>query len=79
MSRLRRDEDDADKWLRKHDPYYASSKKNKKRLDERPYETPEQERRRRETEIPISCLSSKQRVQFKEVAGAYNEKGEFNL
>ncbi|EGG86901.1 MAG: hypothetical protein ACLVD8_17665 [Enterocloster sp.] len=79
MSRLRREEDAADKWLREHDPYYADPKKNKRKMVSHPYETPEQERRRRETEIPISSLSSKQRVQFKEVAGAYNEKGEFSL
>lgn len=79
MSRLRREEDAADKWLREHDPYYADPKKNKRKMVSHPYETPEQERRRRETEIPISSLSSKQRVQFKEVAGDYNEKGEFSL
>lgn len=79
MSRLRREEDAADKWLREHDPYYADPKKNKRKMVSHPYETPEQERRRRETEIPISSLSSKQRVQFKEVAGVYNEKGEFSL
>lgn len=79
MSRLRREEDAADKWLREHDPYYADPKKNKRKKVEHPYETPEQKRRRRETEIPISSLSSKQRVKFKEVAGAYNDKGEFSL
>ena len=79
MSRLRREEDAADKWLREHDPYYADPKKNKRKMVSHPYETPEQERRRRETEIPISSLSSKQRVQFKEVTGAYNEKGEVSL
>lgn len=79
MSRLRREEDAADKWLREHDPYYADPRKNKRKKVEHPYETPEQERRRRETEIPISSLSSKQRVKFKEVAGAYNDKGEFSL
>ena len=79
MSRLRREEDAADKWLREHDSYYADPKKNKRKMVSHPYETPEQERRRRETEIPISSLSSKLRVQFMEVAGAYNEKGEFSL
>ena len=67
MSRLRREEDAADKWLREHDPYYADPKKNKRKKVSHPYETPEQERRR------------KQRVQFKADAGAYNEKGEFSL
>ena len=79
MSKLRREEDEADKWLREHDPYYADPKKNKRKRVAYPYETPEQERRRKETEIPISNLNSKQRVQFKDVAGAYTDKGEFSL
>lgn len=79
MSRFRREEDEADKWLREHDPYYIAPDKNKRKLVERPYETPEQERRRREAEIPISNLNSSQRVSFKAVAGAYNENGDFSL
>ena len=79
MSRLRREEDEADKWLRENDPYYTDPDRNKKKRVGAYYETPEQERRRREAEIPISNLNSFQRVQFKEVAGSYNESGEFNL
>lgn len=79
MSKFRREEDEADKWLREHDPYYTAPDKNKKKRVEHPYETPEQERRRREMEIPISSLNSSQRVQFKKFAGAYNENGEFDL
>lgn len=79
MSKFRREEDEADKWLRKNDPYYTNPDKNKKKRVSYPYETPEQERRRREMEIPISNLNNSQRVQFKQVAGAYNEKGEFEL
>ena len=79
MSRFRREEDMADKWLREHDPYYTNPDKNKRKRAESYYETPEQERRRREMEIPISNLNSSQRVQFKEVAGAYNDKGEFEM
>ena len=79
MSKLRRDEDMADKWLREHDPYYTDPQKNKRKTIEYPYDTPEQERRKRETEIPISSLNSSQRVQLKQVAGAYNENGEFEL
>lgn len=79
MSRFRRNEDDADKWLREHDPYYTAPDKDKKKRLERPYETPEQERRSRSTEIPVSNLNSSQRVQFKAVAGAYNESGDFEL
>ena len=79
MSRLRRTEDDADRWLRENDPYYTAQDKNKRKRESYPYETPEQERRRRETEIPISSLNSSQKVQFKVVAGAYNENGDFEL
>lgn len=79
MSRFRREEDEADKWLREHDPYYTAPDKNKRKLIENPYETPEQERRRREVEIPISNLNSSQRVCFKAIAGAYNENGDFSL
>ena len=79
MSKFRRKEDIADKWLRKHDPYYTNPDRNKKKAVKYPYETPEQERRRREMEIPISNLNNSQRVQFKQIAGAYDEGGEFEL
>ena len=69
----------ADIWLREHDPYYTAPDKNKKKKIAYPYETPEQERRKRETEIPISSLNSSQRVQFKRIAGAYTDNGEFDL
>lgn len=67
MSKFRREEDEADKWLREHDPYYTSSDRDKRKKMSNPYETPEQEKRRRETEIPLSNLNSYQRVQFKQV------------
>lgn len=79
MSRFRREEDEADKWLREHDPYYTSSDKSKRKKLLHPYETPEQERRRKEAEIPLSNLNSYQKVLFKQVAGSYNEAGDFNL
>ena len=79
MSKFRREEDEADRWLREHDPYYTDTAKDKRNKVSYPYETPEQERRKREAEIPISSLNSSQRVQFKAVAGAYNENGEFEL
>ena len=79
MSRFRRNEDMADLWLREHDPYYTDPDKNKKKRLSNPYETPEQERRKREMEIPVSSLNSYQKVQFKEIAGSYNDKGEFDL
>ena len=79
MSRFRRNEDEADKWLRDNDPYYTDPDKNKRKRLNNPYDTPEQERRRREMEIPVSNLNSSQRVQFKQIAGAYNENGDFEL
>lgn len=79
LSKFRREEDEADKWLREHDPYYTSSDRDKRKKMSNPYETPEQEKRRRETEIPLSNLNSYQRVQFKQVGGSYTERGEFDL
>lgn len=52
---------------------------HKRKKVSNPYETPEQEKRRRETEIPLSNLNSYQRVQFKQVGGSYTERGEFDL
>lgn len=79
MAKRIRKEDEADLWLRKHDPYYASTKKNKRSKEEYPYETPEQEHRRRQIEIPISNLNSSQRRELRGVLGSYDEAGEFNL
>lgn len=76
---LIREEDEADLWLRENDPYYLSKDRGKRKSLENPYDTPMQERRRREAEIPISNLNSSQRVQFKEVAGEYDENGDFDL
>ena len=61
MSKFRRVEDEADKWLRKHDPYYTDTRKNKQEIYNTYYETPEKERRRLEMEIPMSQLSLNQR------------------
>lgn len=61
MGKLRRKEDAADKWLREHDPYYLSKDKKKMAKEKYSYETPRQEERRRKWEIPISCLSMKQK------------------
>lgn len=74
-----RDEDEADKWLREHDPYYSSMAKNKRKKEKYPYETIEMEHRRAAIEIPISNLNPSQLVQFSEVAGAYDEDGNFEL
>lgn len=79
MSIHRREEDEADLWLRKHDPYYTSTSKTKVQDTSYPYETPEMEKRRKQAEIPVSNLSKSQRVQFKEYAGSYDEEGNFNL
>lgn len=74
-----RKEDEADKWLREHDPYYLSKNVSKKSSFSNPYETPTQEKRRRSVEIPISNLSISQRVEFSKVAGAFDEDGNFEL
>lgn len=79
MAVFRRKEDQADKWLRKHDPYYTNTDRSKRSKEDSPYDTPEQERRRRETEIPISNLNKSQRVTLKGIAGAYDDEGNFNL
>lgn len=60
MGRFVREEDEADKWLRENDPYYTSSDKNKRSKEKYPYETPKQEARRRDMELPFSSLSLKQ-------------------
>lgn len=60
MSRYLREEDEADKWLRDHDPYYLSRDRRKGLKDPCPYETPKQEARRRDMEIPFSSLSQRQ-------------------
>ena len=76
----RRKEDEADKWLREHDPYYSDRGKNKRKKVSHPYETPEQEHRRYSIEIPMSTLSTAQLYQLKQAgAGAYDEDGNFNL
>lgn len=74
-----RQEDEADKWLREHDPYYSSTAKNKRKKEPYPYETVEQEHRRAAIEIPFSNLTTAQRRQMKEIAGAYDENGNFEL
>lgn len=60
MSKWLRSEDEADKWLREHDTYYLDKSQAKRKQDDRPYETPKQEARRRDMEIPFSSLSLKQ-------------------
>lgn len=79
MGVFRREEDQADKWLREHDPYYTNTDKDKRSKIDSPYDTPEQERRRREAEIPISNLNSSQRITLKGIAGSYDEDGNFSL
>ena len=59
MSKFSREEDEADKWLREHDPYYTDPSKAK--VNGAYYETPKMEERRRSKEIPISSLSLRQR------------------
>lgn len=74
-----RKEDEADKWLRKHDPYYKSKNGHKSKKLKYPYNTARQERTRVEIEIPFSNLNASQRRQMKDIAGAYDEDGNFEL
>lgn len=74
-----RQEDEADKWLREHDSYYTDNRKNKRKKVSHPYDTPEQEHRRSQIEIPISNLNGAQQRKLKEVAGAYDEDGNFEF
>ena len=79
MAKKIREEDEADRWLREHDPYYTSKKKNKRRTEKYPYDTPEYEHRRMQIEIPLSNLNSSQRRELRGILGSYDEDGEFNL
>ena len=79
MAKKIRKEDEADRWLKERDPYYSSTKKDKRRKEKYPYDTPEQEHRRVQMEIPLSNLNSRQRQELKSVLGAYDDGGEFNL
>lgn len=79
MAKRIRKEDEADKWLREHDPYYTNTKRNKRRKEKYPYDTPEQEHRRMQIEIPISNLNASQKQELKSILGAYDEDGDFIL
>ena len=57
----RREEDQADLWLREHDPYYLDKSNSKKKKLERFYETPEH--RRVQMELPFSSLSMSQMLE----------------
>ncbi len=50
----KREEDPADQWLRKNDPYYTAMGRGKINALSHPYLTPDQEVARRRKEIPIS-------------------------
>lgn len=67
-----RKEDEADKWLREHDPYYTSTAKNKMKKEKYPYETPELERQRMRKEIPFSSLSLKHKKEIPEVVNPFD-------
>lgn len=54
----RREEDQADKWLREHDPYYTDMSRGKSHKLSNPYLTPDQEVARARKEMPISCLAN---------------------
>lgn len=53
-----RREDQADLWLREHDPYYTDKKRGKKNDLKYPYLTPDQEVARARMEIPISSIGT---------------------
>lgn len=74
-----RQEDEADKWLREHDPYYKSKNGHKSKKVKYPHDTARQERTKSEIEIPFSNLTKAQMRQMKEIAGAYDEDGNFEL
>lgn len=77
--RFKRVEDEADKWLREHDPYYTSKNGHKRKGKNNAYITPRQEESISRVEIPFSQLSKRDMVQLKGVLGAFDEDGEFNL
>ena len=79
MGRFRREEDEADKWLRKHDPYYTDRSGHKSKKISNPYDTARMERSKAEAEIPFSNLTKSQRVQMKDYVGSFNERGEFEM
>ena len=79
MAKRIRKEDDADKWLREHDPYYASKNGHKRKDRQYLYTTARQEENMLKKEIPFSSLSKKDKVQLKGVLGAFDEDGEFYL
>lgn len=66
-------EDEADRWLREHDPYYTSKIKGKMQKEKYPYETPELRHKRAQMEIPLSCLSMKQAF---DIGAVVSEDGE---
>ncbi len=59
-----REEDVADRWLREHDPYYEYKSRDKRSMLDRPYDTPRQEKRKNQQEIPLSSLSMKQTLEI---------------
>lgn len=78
MGKFRRKEDEADLWLRQHDPYYLSKSGHKSKKDEYPYDTARMERTKAEKEIPFSNLTKAQRVQIKSSLGAFDDEGNFS-
>lgn len=74
-----RKEDDADKWLREHDPYYSDKSGHKSKKVEYSYDTARMERTKAEIEIPFSNLNKSQKVQIKDCVGVFDEGGNFEL
>lgn len=74
-----RKEDEADKWLREHDPYYSDKSGHKSKKRSHPYDTARMERTKAEIEIPFSNLNRSQRVQLRGYVGAFDEAGNFEV
>lgn len=79
MSKFRREEDMADKWLREHDPYYTDKSGHKSKTLSHSYDTARMDRTKSEKEIPLSNLNKFQKVQVKDFLGSYDEQGNFEL
>ena len=74
-----RKEDEADRWLREHDPYYLDKSGHKSKKVSNPYDTARMERTKAEIEIPFSNLNKSQRVQIKDFIGAFDDNGNFEM
>lgn len=77
--RIRITEDEADKWLREHDPYYTYQSAHKSKKLQRSYDTGSMERTKQRVEIPFSNLNKSQKLSIQESLGTFDDKGNFEL